>query len=254
LSYKKFFFLLIFFPSCLFPQPEEVIKKDFYTFLSTGQQIAVSPLNLDESDIINIGSFAFLLSSGFLLDNEARTFALENRSEFNKNLFNIDRYYYIESSVALTAGTYLYGFLTEDEEIRQLGLDLGEAAFYSGTLNILIKYISGRYRPYETDDNTKFEPFERMPRYSAFGSAHTTLAFAISTVMADQMDNIFWKAGWYTAAGLVGAARIYHRMHWLSDVMLGASLGHFIGSFVLKKNTGTDITITPLGVGMRVQL
>ena len=185
-----------------------------------------------------------------LADNEVKDFALRNKNDFNKHLFNIDKYYYVPFSIALTAGIYGYGYFAEDPEIRRLGIDLGEAAFYSGAINIIIKYASGRYRPWSTNDNLKFSPFERSPRFSAFGSAHTTLAFAVSTVMADYSDNFLWKAGWFAAAGLVGASRIYHNMHWFSDVVIGGSIGYFIGSFVIDKQEDTDIVITPAGISL----
>ncbi len=50
--------------------------------------------------------------------------------------------------------------------------------------------------------------------------------------MANEIDNFFWKIGWYSLAGLVGYARIYHNQHWFSDVLMGAAIGYFSGEFV----------------------
>jgi len=67
--------------------------------------------------------------------------------------------------------------------------------------------------------------------------------------MANYMENIYWKIFWYGSAGIVGMARIYHNKHWLSDVFLGASIGYFIGRFVVnfdkKENEILGKNITP---------
>ena len=50
--------------------------------------------------------------------------------------------------------------------------------------------------------------------------------------MADYINDVYWKVGWYTVASLVGTARIYHDKHWLSNVVLGSAIGYFIGDYV----------------------
>ena len=58
------------------------------------------------------------------------------------------------------------------------------------------------------------------------------VAFAVSTVMADYSDNLFWKSFWYGGAGLVALSRVYHNQHWVSDVFLGGAIGFFVGNFI----------------------
>lgn len=249
----KLFFPILFllYAPAAFPQNIDTISSDISTFLNTGKEIVTAPGSFTKTDIIKTGIFLLAAAGSFYADNEIKEFAVRNKSEFNKHLFNIDRYFYVESSIALTAGTYLYGLFAGNSRIRRLGLDLGEAAFYSGAINIIIKYASGRDRPLRTDDNMIFDPFERSPSYSAFASGHTTLAFAVSTVMAEYSDNFFWRAAWFTAAGLVGAARIYHNMHWFSDVIVGGSIGYFIGSYVTGKEN-TSLSLTGEGISFRI--
>jgi PAP2 superfamily len=52
--------------------------------------------------------------------------------------------------------------------------------------------------------------------------------------MANYLDNVYWKVGWYAIASLVGTARIYHDKHWLSDVVMGSAIGYFVGDYVSK--------------------
>ncbi len=248
--------LLLFFcfNKLIFPQSADTLYTDISAFLNTGSEIVAAPFSFDETDLIKTGGVLLFSAASFFADKEIKSFSLRNQNSFNSHLFNIDKYFFIESSVALTAGTYLYGFFAEDPEIRQLGIDLGEAAFYSGAINIIIKYAAGRHRPLGTDDNLLFTPFKLSPKHSSLVSGHTTLAFAVSTVMAGYSDIFFWKAAWFTAAGLVGAARIYHNMHWFSDVVLGGSLGYFIGSYVSGGQKNAEFCVTPYGVALRIAL
>jgi len=76
--------------------------------------------------------------------------------------------------------------------------------------------------------------------------------------MANEVDNVFWKIGWYSLAGLVGYARIYNNQHWFSDVLMGAAIGYFSGEFVNNHNTNeneqTQLNIFPMPNGIAVQL
>ncbi len=130
------------------------------------------------------------------------------------------------------AAIYGYGTLTDNENFKNLGLRLSEATFYSGLINLSTKFLIGRGRPNISESQYDFRPIDFTWDYSSFPSAHTTLAFAYSAVMANEYKNFFWKFGWYSFAVLVGYARIYNNQHWLSDVLMGAALGYFIGEYV----------------------
>ena len=54
------------------------------------------------------------------------------------------------------------------------------------------------------------------------------------SMVADYINDVYWKVGWYTVASLVGTARIYHDKHWLSDVVMGSAIGYFIGDYASK--------------------
>jgi membrane-associated phospholipid phosphatase len=251
----SFLIILTFLSSDIYSQNLDTIYTDTYSFLNTGKNIITAPLSFDTEDFIKLGGVIIAVSGAFLLDNEVKHIANQNINDFNNHFFDIDRYYYVPAGMVISGGVYLYGFFSEDSKIRQLGLDLGEAAFYANTLNVGLKLLSGRSRPLNTDNNNIFNSFKLAPINSAFASGHTTLAFAVSTVMSSYSDNLFWKAGWYTAAGLVGAARIYRRMHWFSDVVLGAAIGYYIGSFVVD-NDGEkiELSLLPGGAALRITL
>lgn len=130
------------------------------------------------------------------------------------------------------AAIYGYGLMADNDKVQNLGLRLSEATFYSGVLNFIARFSIGRGRPNISDSQYDFRPFDFSWDYSSFPSAHTTLAFAYSAVMANEYNNFFWKFGWYSLAAMVGYARIYNDQHWLSDILMGAALGYFVGEFI----------------------
>jgi hypothetical protein len=238
--------LFIFISVRLVPQSE-----DLDSFLSTGKDIFVSPLRYGTSDWINFSGVILATSGSFLIDKEVKDMVLRNK----KTGFDINRkdeLYYFYGAGILSAGIYGSGLMFEDNEIRQLGLDLAEAFFYASAINLGIKFISGRSRPYTTDNVVEFDPFQKAPINSALGSAHAVLAFSLASVMSGQSDNFFWKAGWYTAAVIFASARIYHNMHWLSDVILGSSIGYYVGSYVVGGKNNTSFSVTPRGVSIMI--
>lgn len=246
---KTFSFIFFIFISVQsFPQSE-----DMNSFLSTGKDILVSPLGYGTSEWINFSGVILVTSGSLLIDKEVKDMVLRNK----KTGFDINRkdeLYYFYGAGILSAGIYGSGLLFEENEIRQLGLDLAEAFFYASAINLAVKFIAGRSRPYITDDVAEFDPFKKAPINSALGSAHAVLGFSLASVMAGQYDNFYWKAGWYTAAVIFASARIYHNMHWLSDVILGSSIGYYVGSYVVGKKDNAAFSVTPWGISLRINL
>ncbi len=232
--------LLVFiFSNSSFSQFEK-FPQDFKNFIVVGGDIAVAPLHFDSKDWILFSSTIAVTAAAVAVDKDVRGFALRSRSELNDNLFNVDKYFFIPTVAVSIAGLYSYGLFAKHENIRRLGLKLGESTVYASILNVLLKGIIGRRRPEENLGDITFNPFTFDINRSSLPSGHTILAFSFSSVMANEIDNIYWKIGWYSLASMVGFSRVYHDKHWASDIILGAALGYFIGDFVNGHYTNTD--------------
>jgi membrane-associated phospholipid phosphatase len=192
-----------------------------------------------------------------LLDQPLRDYALDHRSAFSDKLFGIDHYYgdkwYMLGGISALYFSGLFGGI---QEVRKAGLQTAEAWFYTAVFGLAVKEVFGRARPYTNEGRYSFKPFRLEEAHRSFFSGHSSTVFAVSTVMAGQMDNGFWKAGWYAAAALVAGARVYHDQHWLSDITAGALIGYGIGRFVLNRKgvghvriTGSASAAQPLQVG-----
>lgn len=255
----KYFFFFFFIPlSYTSAQTDSIIVSDFNNFINISANFYTSPLRFDSEDWLKLTSVVGITAITSLADKEVRTFSQENQSKFTDDVFNIDKYYYIEFVGASIVAFYGYGLLGENNKIRKLAVKLTEATLLATSITVITKTFVGRGRPYKQDSQYSFNPFTFDNDYNSFPSGHTSLAFAYSTVMANEVDNIFWKIGWYSLAGLVGYARIYHNQHWFSDVLMGAAIGYFSGEFVSNHNSNeneqTQLNLFPMPNGIAVQL
>jgi membrane-associated phospholipid phosphatase len=228
MNLKQIFIFITIFNSFSFPQFKE-ISSDFNRFFRTGEDVLVSPSNWGKTDWLIFSGTVAVTSGTFLLDKHARFFS---KTSFGDKLFSIDNVFNVAVPVIGIAGIYGCGLIFDDSKVRNLGLQLVESCAYAGIVTTVIKSAAGRSRPYVGKGNMNWHPGQFNTDQTSFPSGHATLAFAISSVMANYLDNIYWKVGWYTIASLVGTARIYHDQHWLSDVVMGSAIGYFIGDYV----------------------
>lgn len=94
-------------------------------------------------------------------------------------------------------------------------------------LAFVIKIIVLRQRPTEMFAY----PFINIINYS-FPSMHSMIAFSLLPCLVKYLPK--QKFFWISFAFLVGLSRVYFRFHFLSDVIFGALVGYFAGTYVLK--------------------
>lgn len=138
-----------------------------------------------------------------------------------------DRVFYGASSLAdhsliwLMFGS-LRGLRSEHDWMAAVRVGVGVFA-ESALVNVGIKSLFRRTRPpWDVD-----RPFPlRRPRTSSFPSGHATAAFTAAALLAD--DDPLWPV-YYAAAVVVGASRVYVRIHHASDVLAGVAIGAVLG-------------------------
>jgi len=241
---KTRLFLISFILINLFTQSncrageKETICHDGRHFIGMGFNLWQAPARFHSNDWKKVGLITGGTAVLFLADKNIRRFALSHQNPTNDRLFNFDSFYGNGYTAALTAGIYGFGLLFDHPSVRGTGLKSMEALFYSGLLTSGIKVLLGRRRPYGGDSHLFFKPFQLDAVYKSLPSGHTTVSFAVSTVLAKSLDNALWKTFWYGAAGMVAASRVYHNVHWFSDVVLGGIIGYGVASFVAKSDDG----------------
>ena len=121
---------------------------------------------------------------------------------------------YIEFT-PLVAG-YIFemaGMKARTDGVNRIAIGLKAAAINFGTTSLL-KIIAHKNRPDGTNNR-------------GFPSSHTASAFASATGLAIEYGKDYpWVPyASYTVAAGVGALRIAHNKHYLSDVLVGAGIG-----------------------------
>lgn len=145
-----------------------------------------------------------------------------------------------------------YSLLAGDAKARETSLMAVEAFALSGLWVQVAKSLAGRERPYISYNYShkaggewhgplaQWTDGKHLPSsaYSSFPSGHTTTAFALATVFAEQYsDSPLVPIIAYTTASLVGISRMIENRHWASDVFVGACLGHLCAKQITSHST-----------------
>lgn len=166
-------------------------------------------------------------------------------------------------AVIIGTSLYVYGRLTKNAKVADLGLHGTEALFIGSQLGALLKGFIGRARPYvnvdEPHDYQTFRGFRKGSDYRSFPSGHTIAAFAAASAVTSEMKRWRPKSVWivgpilYGGAAVTGWSRMFDNKHWASDVITGAAIGTFVGLKVVHwhhMNPGNLIDRTFLGMSV----
>lgn len=214
------------------------------------KQEITAPFHLTQKDWIKVGEFALIEGGLFFADEPIQRFALDLR-DHNSGVRNISKYVTRFGGVYetyLLAGLGAYGFVFRSEKIKTTTLLATQAYITAGAMESLLKFVTGRQRPFSLDSNAvEAEPKFHGPFYSSgkdengkklntsFPSGHTTVAFAAATVFAmEYKDRPLVPIIAYSAATLIGLSRITENKHWATDVLAGAALGYLTGRQVVN--------------------
>lgn len=196
------------------------------------------PSRFDNDDWINLAGSATLTLSAMAFDKSARsafgTIATNGILDGSMSVFR--EYGEVKYAVGGSAAVYITGLVSGSDEIRRVGKNLLQTLVYSSIVTTSMKVIVGRSRPFKNEGAYHYQPFTVHDENMSLPSGHTTVAFALSSVLAAEIDNTFASVGLFTLASLTGISRMYEDRHWLSDVLLGAAIGTSTGYFVVHKN------------------
>ncbi|GBD07369.1 hypothetical protein HRbin21_01187 [bacterium HR21] len=163
--------------------------------------------------------------------------------------------------VVLAAGLYGAGWLMQDRRLRRVGLAIAGGAGITALLVTGMKVAVGRARPSVGAGSLAFSAPGWDDSHQSFPSGHSALAFLLSTIVASSFQlPPAGQAFVYGGAALTAVSRLYHRRHWLSDVVAGALVGWVVGQTVVgvlvspQFSAGVELVPVPAGVGIRVPL
>ena len=163
---------------------------------------------------------------------------------------------------AATAGIFFgAGLIFKDERARDTGYLAACAMAQSFLVEQALKGLTGRQRPDVADGADHWSGptgfFKRYDPdydglYDSFPSGHTATAFSLATVVALQYRHTTWVPVLaYTIAAGVGLSRVTEDRHWMSDVFVGAVIGHLVARLVVRSHTRRQRLVPVLGCSGR---
>jgi membrane-associated phospholipid phosphatase len=239
--------------------PENVLECDGRAFLHITGEIFSAPAHWKGSQWLTFGGIGGGIAGSALLDNDASSLVHRNRSRFNDNLTNYTVQYGDGLNMLLvSAGGYVAGLACKSSWLRETSLLTGSSIVIAGTISTITKVIVGRARPYTGRGHGFFKPFTfNDESFFSFPSGHAVVAFAVSGVLSERINNLWASIGLYTLAAGTAYARVYTDHHWFSDVVAGAALSIAVSGSVVRiyegrssceRDTGLRLVPAPDGI------
>ena len=214
------------------PTPTPTPKRSFFKNVAHDQKsIWLSPFHVKREDLKWLVPLA--ATTAVLLATDRKTSAWVDRTG---SLPTASRDVSLIGSTYVTggvvAGFYLVGRATHNEHLQETGELAAEALLDTGIVTEVLKYSAGRMRP---DDGSGQGLF--FKHGSSFPSGHSSSAWSVATIVAyEYQDKPLIKYGAFAIATAVSLSRYSGRNHFMSDVLVGSSIGFLIGRFVFKQH------------------
>lgn len=155
-----------------------------------------------------------------------------------------------EVSIGVAGALAVSGGVLQRPRLTRTAVHVAEAVVYTKVVTGLAKGVIGRSRPFATSNPLAVNDFEEIAtahRDLSMPSGHTSRAFALASVLSHEFDRWYVSVPAYGFATSVGLQRIHSGDHWLTDAVVGAALGHFIGRVVADPPRSTDrVTYRPI--------
>jgi len=182
------------------------------------------------------------------LERENKPLGLPRVMEKIGNIYDRPGPFYF--TLGLSSIMYGSGKIFEDEKLVQTTHLLLKSVIISSIFTVALKTLIGRARPHVKNDPHIFKPFNYKfdSAYLSMPSGHTSTVFAMMTVIAHQYDSWYVKIPAYTFATSVAVQRMNDKKHWISDLLIGGTLGYLVGDTIVNRSLygSQKLSIKPL--------
>ncbi|MFO7894084.1 MAG: phosphatase PAP2 family protein [Longimicrobiales bacterium] len=223
-------------PAAVRPDTLEHARASFAGDVGLGLRLVgrglTAPLEWSAREWLVIPAAAGVLAVVTTVDDDVEHFAETHQGPVGDGWFGTLEPFGEQYSIALVVGVYGAGWLLDRPVWRRTAVEAtASSVVAAGIVTPTLKLVFGRARPRKELGPYEFDPFSGD--YS-FPSGHTTQAFAVASVIAAESDALVVDLLAYGVAVSVGAARIYHDAHFLSDVLAGAAIGTVVGRGMVR--------------------
>ncbi len=213
--------------SSLFAQNPNVARR----FLADQRALWTSPLKIKPRDVkwlapIGVGAGALLATDWRVSDAIRRSQGLRPPSNL------VSKFGGGLQMTAASASVWALGKVTHSEKATQTGKLAVEAVLHTELIVEGLKLIASRERPNKIGGHGAFRGGGQ-----SFPSGHTATTFAFATVVAHKYkDKPLAGVGVYGLATVVGLSRVGGLKHFPSDALIGATIGHLIGRYIIRRH------------------
>lgn len=204
------------------------------------KDIWTSPFHMDAHDAIPWIGFG--AATAALIATDHRTSReLPNTVDqvaISKDVSNVGAVYTI---LPITAGFYIGGAIAHNPKARETGILGGEAVLDSLIVVGVLKSVTQRPRPLESNGHGNF-----FTGGGSFPSGHSAESWALASVVAHEYNkNVLIPVTAYGLATLVSLSRLSGQQHFASDIVAGGAIGWFIGRYVFQTHVDHSIHRRP---------
>ena len=204
--------------------------------------LVVAPFHWDAQDGWRAAGAATLIGGAFAADRAVYDAFARNRSDFTDSVSKYTTWFGAGGGFAVAGGLIVTGLAVGSDDVRDMGREALETAIIAGLFtNVVIKPTAGRWRPSESDGETKFDPFSG---HTSFTSGHATQAFAVASVIAMRSPGWVIPTIAYGLATVVACDRINDRAHFASDVVTAALFATATGRFIVHRHRQESALVT----------
>ena len=224
------------------PTPTPSLEHEFFKNILRDQKaIWAAPRHLERSDMKWVVPGGIGLMALFTTDRITGDEMFEREIRASRPISYAGSVY----GLGAVAGTfYLVGRARKDDRARETGLLSAEALVDSVIMGEALKGISQRARPLAGVERSEF-----FDGGNSFPSGHSTQAWAVATVIANEYKHRRTvQIAAYGIAGAVSVARFTGHRHYLSDVIAGSALGYGIGKFIYNTRHREPVNTDDNGV------
>ena len=203
--------------------------------------VATRPLHWQGRQFLQAGTVLSAATlSYFFFDKRIQEAAQTHRNDFTNAVsafagpFGGSRTFWV-----VPGSLFLHGQVFGNVKTTRVGLLVLESQLLSGVVVQALKVGLGRKRPYESNSPPEWVG-PSLRGFHSFPSGHSQAAFALATVVALEFrDARAVPPIAYGVATLTALSRINGNDHWLSDVIVGSTLGHFIAKTIVRRHPET---------------
>ena len=216
----------------------QTIGDDINTSISDAGMVFTAPARFDTEHWIDFSSVLLGTAMVMTQDSSGRRWVKETKQSATPanphteldNLTTLGNFYGNAAvGVAIAAGVYAGGLAAGSDNVRVTGRMVFESLLFAGATTTVLKVLIGRGRPYTDQGPYAFHGLQFGADNNSLPSGHTTVAFAVSSVLAARINKPIASVLLYGLAAVTAGARIYSDNHWMSDTFVAAAIGTSIG-------------------------